>query len=147
MFGDVNVCVMDAHFSCVPSPKSRLTSFIIHVLIALNVTANGALHAILSIDMYNPIWFPAFSQLFPKLFVSLSLWSVLGMNRQLSIFLVRFDISIFPFSSTIPTGFLIPSPSISSSQTSPIPSLSVSVCEGLYVVGQLSFSLSTPSQS
>lgn len=55
ILGDMNVCVIDSPFPCVPSQKFRIISPILPVLIALKLTVDGALPTILSIEMYTPI--------------------------------------------------------------------------------------------
>jgi len=49
MPGSRNIWVIGVHLPCVPSPKSRCTSFTFPSLTAVNVVVNGALPSILLI--------------------------------------------------------------------------------------------------
>ena len=68
-------------------------------------------------------------------------------NGVLSKFLFHKEIRIWLSSSTIHTGFLVQSPSISSSHTFPTPSPSKSYWFKLYIYGQLSCQFVIQSQS
>ena len=116
-------------FWTVPSPKSHSILSTSQLVSGEKATAVGNHLLIHSTSMKKLNHKSAFHN---------GVWSSLLSNKEIITWLL---------SSTIQIGFFSPSPSISSSHTFHIPSLSSSYWFRLYTYGQLSFPFVTPSQS